>query len=223
MSQETFHRQTATYLAKVGECMPVLPKDEMQFWIDNPSDLKAALARALVREIHQADSKNESKPWEKVWKTINLGTRLKTANAFRTALKAAGYQIGDYANDILGKCEFEKSIAATPTSVDLILLTVGELGFKSGATREKIYAKAKKLGLELLPAEAGPQLRLQYTDQPMNEWNVIGMNPITNSDGDLSLFYVTHDGDGQWLRSDGDTPSSVWGHYVRFAFARKVQ
>ncbi|MEK7086815.1 MAG: hypothetical protein AAB935_00975, partial [Patescibacteria group bacterium] len=38
----------------------------------------------------------------RVWKTIRLGTGLKTADDFRNALKASGNQISDWAKDILG-------------------------------------------------------------------------------------------------------------------------
>lgn len=226
MSQETFHRQTATYLAKFAECMPNLSREDMQYWIDKPSELRSALSQALVREAAElkTDQKDSKlKPWEKVWKTITLGNGLSNAEEFRAALKTAGYRIGDYANDILGKEDFAQPIATTATSVDLIVVTVGDLGFKQGATREKIYAKAKRLGLELLPAEAGPQLRLQYSDQPMNEWNVIAMEPITDSDGSLGLFSVGRIDDGRWLRSCYVDPGYVWSAGYRFVFARKVQ
>jgi len=48
-----------------------------------------------------------------------------------------------------------------------------------------IYAAAKERGLELCPAEVGPQLRLQYQDQ-LDEWLVIGMEPILGPDGTLA-------------------------------------
>ena len=44
---------------------------------------------------------------------------------------------------------------------ELIKLKVKDLGFPSGATTDEIYQKAEELGLELCPAEVGPQLRLQ--------------------------------------------------------------
>ena len=159
----------------------------------------------------------------KVWKTIKLGSGLKTADDFRRSLKDNGFKLGDWANDILGKPAF--TVATEETEIDLVVVTVAELGFKNGATREQIYARAKERGLDLCPAEVGPQLRLQYKDQPTGEWLVIGMEPITFSVGSLLLFHVERAGVGLWLRSDYDGFGSVWsaGRRWVFAFPRKYQ
>lgn len=111
---------------------------------------------------------------------------LKTADDFRQAIKDGGMKIGDNANDILGKPEFVA--AAEETEVDLVKVTIAELGFTKGATHERIYSRAKKLGLELCPSEVGPQLRLQYKDQPKDEEVRVGMKPIRSSGGYLRGF-----------------------------------
>ncbi|MDO8664011.1 MAG: hypothetical protein Q7K44_00445, partial [Candidatus Liptonbacteria bacterium] len=116
-----------------------------------------------------------------LWKTIKLDTGLKTADDFRKALKQSGCKIGNWGNDILGNPAF--TVSDTETEVDLVNVSVAELGFKNGAPRKDIYERAVSLGLELCPNEVGPQLRLQYTDQPKGEWLRIAMEPITGSDG----------------------------------------
>jgi len=143
-----------------------------------------------------------------VWKTINLGTGLKTTDDFRKALKGRGFNIGNWANDILGKPAF--TAANEATEVDLVKVTVAELGFKKGARRDQIYERAKELGLELCAPEVGPQLRLQYQDQPNGEWLLIGMEPITGSDGYLLVFYVERDASELWLDSGWGGPGHVW-------------
>jgi hypothetical protein len=155
-------------------------------------------------------------PELKVFKTIKLGTGLKTADGFRKAVKDKGMRIGDYANDILGKPAF--TVAKGETEVDLVVISVAELGFKDGAKREDIYVRAKELGLELCPSEVGPQLRMQYVDQPKDEWLVIGMEPIADSDGDLKLFYVKHGDDDLWLSSHYHNPHYFWSGSYRFVF-----
>ena len=153
-----------------------------------------------------------------IWKTINLGTGLKTADDFRNALKKSKNRIGDWGNDILGKPAFTAS--ETEMDVDLVNVSVADLGFKDGAYRRDIIAKALELGLQLCPAEVRPQLRLQYADQPKGEWLVIGMEPITDSDGRLHVFGVGHDNDERWLSGYYGSPGHFWGAAHRFVFVR---
>jgi hypothetical protein len=153
------------------------------------------------------------------FRTIKLGTGLKTADDFRDALKKDGYRIGDWANDIIGKPAFTAS--ETETEVDLVVLTVAELGFKDGATRKDIYDRALERGLELCPSEVGPQLRLQYKDQPKGEWLVIAMEPITDSGGRLGVFYVGYDSVVRWLFALYGRPDRVWDADNRFVFVRR--
>ena len=155
----------------------------------------------------------------KVFKTIKLGTGLKTAGDFRKAIKDNKMRIGDWANDILGKPAF--TVAAEETELDLVVVSVAELGFKNGATREQIYARAKELDLDLCPAEVGPQLRLQDKDQPNGEWLVIAMEPITDSDGYLLLFDVERLDSDLWLHGYDAYPGYVWLAASRFVFSRR--
>lgn len=159
-----------------------------------------------------------AKVW-KTWKTIQLGTGLQTADDFRKAVKLAGMKIGDWANDILGKPAF--TATTSETEVELVVASVAELGFKDGATRKDIYVRAQELGLDLCPPEVGPQLRLQYTDQPKGEWLVIAMEPITDSDGNLSLFFVERDDDVRWLYALSGSPDHFWHGSSRFVFLRR--
>lgn len=150
-----------------------------QGWIDNP--------RALAKFLAGLCPPKGQGPFP-VWKTLTLGTGPKNANGFRRALKSGGFRIGDRGNDILGKSAF--TVSPKDTEVDLVVVTVSQLGFREGATRENIYKRAHELGLSLCPAEVGPQLRLAYKDQPQGEWCLIGMEPITDSDGYPCVFVV---------------------------------
>jgi hypothetical protein len=154
-----------------------------------------------------------------VWKTIRLGTGLKTVDDFRHALKDNGDRIGNWGNDILGKLAF--TVSDTETEVNLVVTSVAELGFKDGATRADIYKRAVELGLELCSPEVGPQLRLQYKDQPRGEWLIIGMEPISDSGGYLDVFVVEHVVDGRWLRGDYGGPDDFWGGSSRFVFVSR--
>jgi hypothetical protein len=151
-----------------------------------------------------------------IWKTIKLGTGIKDADDFRKAIKDCGMQIGDWANDILCKPQF--TVATEETEVDLVIVSVAELGFKNRAKLKDIFTRAKELGLQLCPNEVGPQLRLQYPDQSKNEWLIIGMEPVADSVGYLRLFSVAHGGGGLWLGAYYDYPDSVWISSNRFVF-----
>lgn len=151
-----------------------------------------------------------------VWKTIKLGTGLKTADGFRKSIKKNGMKISDWADDILGKI----TAAAEETELDLVKVKVAELGFKSGARRDQIYARAKELGLELCPSELGPQLRLQYQDQPEGEWLLIAMEPITPSDGALGVFSVEWHDSELWLYCHFGHPDHFWPSAYRWVFVR---
>ncbi|HEY9583978.1 MAG TPA: hypothetical protein VJI33_00105 [Candidatus Paceibacterota bacterium] len=153
-----------------------------------------------------------------LWRTIKLGTGLVTADDFRRALKAAGHHIGDWANDILGQCAFTAS--TKETEVDLVVVSVSELGFPNGATRQEIYRKAQKLGLMLCSPEVGPQLRLQYPDQPLNQWLLIGMEPIAGSVGYLRVFSVGRLDDGSWLSSNFGDADNFWDGDSLWVFVR---
>lgn len=152
------------------------------------------------------------------WKTIQLGTRLKFAEDFYQALHKDGCRISVCATDILGKPSF--SVASQATEVDLIKVTVSELGFPNGASVHDIYETALKRGLVRCPAEVGPQLRLQYLDQPMDDWILVGMEPITGSDGGLEVFLVARGGNGRWLDRSSGRPGNIWPGGIQWVFVR---
>ena len=155
----------------------------------------------------------------KIFKTINLGTGLKTADDFRKSLWDSGNKVSSEANGILGNPAF--TVAVKKIRIDLVIKSVGEIGFKGGATRKQIYGRANELGLDLCPAEVGPQLRLQYKDQPEEEHLIVAMNPIADSGGALELFSVERNDSGLWLSSYYDDPCIIWYAFIRFVFARR--
>jgi hypothetical protein len=158
-----------------------------------------------------------AKPLEMpVWKTVKLGLH-KSPDDYRAAIKKAKQKIGDWGDDILGRitCSQEE------TEVDLVVLSVGDLGFKDGARYADICAKAVELGLELCPAEVGPALRLQYPDQPRGEWVLVAIEAITDRYGDRNIFDVAHVSGELWLRGDSGHPDSFWVADDRFAFVRR--
>ena len=154
-----------------------------------------------------------------VLRTIKFGgTEHKTFEDFRGALKEARCHINDWAYDILGSPDF--TAATEESEVDLVAVSVAELGFQNGASRSDIYMRALELGLELCPPEVGPQLCLQYKAQPMDEWLLIGMEPIAGSGGSLGVFYVGHDGRSLWLYGCNSSFDNFWDISGLWVFVR---
>lgn len=154
-------------------------------------------------------------------KTINLGTGLLTADDFRRALRAGGFNVGDGADNIFNNLAFAESIAKVWTVVDLCVATTTQLtGQAEGVTIQEVLVGIKHLGGVLCSAEVGPQLRLQYLDQPHNEWLRIAMNPISRSDGDLGIFCVERNVSGLWLSGFCGCPDIVWHPACLWVFVR---
>ena len=153
-----------------------------------------------------------------IFLSIQLGTH-SSINSLRASLSNCGHSIGDWANNILDKI----TLASTPTTfLNLIVVSNADLGFSKGATFAETCAKAKESGLDLCPAEVGPQLRLQYTDQPRGEWLVIAMEPIADSDGGLDGFRVGRSVGGRsWLYAGCGSPSYFWFADDRFVFVSR--
>lgn len=135
-------------------------------------------------------------PEFKVWRTVRLGTGLRTADDFRAALTAANCRFNDA---ILSHIEDRTvEISEDGRDVQLVILRDEEedLGLDLFNDTELSYddlcARAQSLGLALCPPEVGLQLRLQYEDQPKGEWLQIAMQPIRNELGfDPKVFCVT--------------------------------
>jgi len=209
MSAKTYDKQSGKLIARIAENLPELSSDVMQGWIDNPKGLQ----KFLLGLNPPATPEDFA-----VWKTVKLGTH-KDAAALRKAMIDEGMKIGSWGDDILGKPAFKMS--SVEKDVDLVVRSVAELGFKKGATYVDICAKAKELGLELCPNEVGPQLCLQYKDQPKGEWLVIAMEAITDSGGVLGVFDVGRGDGDRWLGGDRGDPGCFWDADSRFVFVRR--
>jgi hypothetical protein len=150
-----------------------------------------------------------------VWKTIKLGTH-KTVADLKTAITSSGCRIADWADDLMKQAAF--TLAAEETEVDLVVKSVADLGFVRATPYRTICVKAQELGLALCPSEVGPQLRLQYLDQPKGEWLRVAMDPITGSGGDRGVFSVGRGGNGRWLVWHYGDPDGTWFPGDRFVF-----
>ena len=153
-----------------------------------------------------------------VWKRITVGT-FANSFALRNALDAAGCGIGDQAEEILARPTF--TLGATKTDVELVAVSAAELGFQTdAASLAEIYARAQRLGFELAAAEVAPQLRLQYFDQPIGEFFLIGMEPIKTWKGEPVILTVANGGAGLVLIGQDGSADAEIPVASRFLFVR---
>jgi hypothetical protein len=120
--------------------------------------------------------------------------------------------------------------------IETTKLRVADLDFPEGAlTREIIGSdrdrdlfgnpapfnggRAHELGLELCPGVIGPELRLQYSDQPLGERLHIAMKPIKSGDGEPRIFVVAHDTNGLSLDAARARPDDYWAPDAIFVFS----
>jgi hypothetical protein len=156
-----------------------------------------------------------------VWKTIMLGT---FANSFALigALDAAGCSIGDSAGEILARPAF--TLSATKADVELFAVSAGELGFQAEtASLADIYARARQLGFGLATAEVAPQLRLQYFDQPIGEFLIVGMKPIRSWNGKPVILNVANGGAGLIIVGQDGSADAQIPVACRFLFVRPME
>ena len=118
----------------------------------------------------------------------------------------------------------DKLLSATKASVELFAVSAAELGFQTDtASLADIYARAKQLGFRLAAAEIGPQLRLQYFDQPIGEFLIIGMEPIRTWKGEPVILTVANGGAGLILIGQDGSADAQISVASRFLFVRSRQ
>lgn len=209
----TFNSQTAKFLGVVGENMPEMSGSLMQGWIECPKALQHALRGALCPLEATAPT---NKPNFQTWRTITLG-RCQSVQDLSLALKSKGFEFGRPAAALLEKVTF----ASMETQLPLVNVSVRELGLEDGAILIQIYARAWECGLSLVPAEAGPQLRLQYPDQHDGAWLCLGMQPLPDAQGFQSVFYLERIMGYLWLNTEYAHSSHFSSPDRRWVFAKR--
>lgn len=205
---KTYHTQTARFIAAIADAMPSdVPADVMQGWIESPKALRKALADILCPP-HETDFP--------IWKSVTIGN-LGDATAARKQLKAAGIKVGKWGDDILDRATFEDAEA----TLDLVRVSVKELGLKNGATTAEIYAAAECHGLSRCPDEVAPQLWLQYSDLLSHgESSLVAREEVVDLGRNRSVFYLVHSDYGRGFRAANGHPDNKWDNFHHWVFVR---
>ena len=160
----------------------------------------------------------ESFPNKKVFlKTVETNPNIKSGADAEKELLAKGFRISDVAKQMLEKTAFSKE----SKEYELVSFSVASLGFPNGATVKDIFAKGQELGLELCPAEVGPNLRLQYQDQSNGEYLYLAMETITDADGYPKVWFVGRASDEAWLFNRWARPGHEWDAVRQVVFVRR--
>jgi hypothetical protein len=152
-----------------------------------------------------------------VWKTIRVGTVADKWDLHH-ALDAANCGIGDSAEDIFAQPDF--IVSATKIEADLVSVSLVQLGIER-ARFEDLFAQAQRFGFAPAAAEIGPQLRLQYFEQPLGEFLNIAMAPIKTRDGKPKIFVVGNGGAGLLLTGTDAGDATEFHASARFVFVRQ--
>lgn len=152
--------------------------------------------------------------------SIQIGT-FENVKAMRQALKDAKCNVSDYASDLMDDLMDRMTLVAEPTTLDLYKATNAELGLTQGGTIAQSFEAIAKFGGVKLPAEAGPQYRLQNSDQKLGEWELMCMDPIAGRYGYPCVFCVAHDGGGLWLDGRFARPGYFYFADFVWVFGRK--
>lgn len=127
------------------------------------------------------------------------------------ALERQGIDVSEHAKEMIKSLDFMPNssvlngisrdrIFQDGEVVNVVRLSVRDLGFMNPPTKNELLAKAQECGLELCSAEVGLLYRLLYVDQPQNELLYIGMKPVAVS-GNPFIFMLGRHNDGLWLDS----------------------
>jgi hypothetical protein len=186
-------------------------------WLGLVISVGAAFAQERIPGA-QSSGVDVNKPAHfQIWRTITLGS-YKGVEAYRDALDIAKIKIGDSADEILGRPAFP--YARTKTGVELAVLSAAELGVESDrASLDEVYQRARQAGLNLCPAEVGPQLRLDYRNQPLGEALDIAMEPVATYGGEPTILTLANWGTGLLLIGRDGRPESMVFRKSRFVFA----
>lgn len=207
-------------------CLPLMLCVSIALFLNKQAQAQCSAHDALHRHLDIVEASSgvtppiESAVSIRVWKSIQTGT-FRSKTALYEALEDAHCGIGDTAEQILVTPEFV--LSCTAMSLDLVAMSLPELGFAGEKVQlREIYAQAQKLGFALPAAEVGPQLRLQYLDQPVGEFLVVAMAPIRTRTGASSIFIVANGGAGLLLLGAEVNANTEYYASSRFVFVRPI-
>ena len=104
---------------------------------------------------------------KKNWKQINKIDFLNAKECLR-ALKEKNYKTSLWVENIFESSDFNYDKIDYP--INLIRISLKELGFDIHAELKNVYKKIEEKGLDLVPPQIALYSRMIYDEQPTGEW-----------------------------------------------------
>ncbi|MCC6639265.1 hypothetical protein IT409_01755, partial [Candidatus Falkowbacteria bacterium] len=149
----------------------ILPTPELQEIWDN---IEAKIENGDAK-IHEIGIGGRSKD-QLIHEIKNLGNEISKDALLMMEVMAQGE-------------DFKASEKNQNQVLKIIELSVEDLGFSEKAFAAKVFERAVELGLQLCPAEIGPELRIKYQNQKEGEDVYVGMMPIRIGYGQDALVF----------------------------------
>ena len=148
-----------------------------------------------------------------------------------TQLAEANVELNEAAKELFASDRFTTS--DTPQTLVTVEVAVRDLGFAQGATFLELCDRAVALGLCPPPIELGPQMRLQYLDQPEGYWGhpvtthrappgsiTVASPPLSQDEKFPKGFYLRRIKGVLWLRGYWASAENVWNPDDHLVFCK---
>jgi hypothetical protein len=176
-----------------------------------------SVRREMVKEISDVRIEQIIESGRAIERTVLLGTGLKTPRDFIDAFMQADKKTSDGARDLISSPNFV--VSQVEKEIKTLYILRSALNLPASAPLEDVYIAGKKLGLELCPAEVGPQLRIQADFKEVAASSVVCMKPLMDSHGRMCAFnLIEYSLSDQWLTAP---PVKNLGTSRIFVFVRK--
>lgn len=152
----------------------------------------------------------------KIFKSISIGGVNK--EVLIQKLVDHGVQFNVYAHTLFAHPAF--AVPEKPEAVDLVKISMSDLGFSEPHMFGDITKKANELGLKLCPLYLGAFLRLEYLEQPESPYLTIASAKPENDDEHPNGFYVRHLDGVLWLRGYRASDDYEWPLDSEFVFVK---
>ncbi|HAU65745.1 MAG: hypothetical protein UT30_C0007G0026 [Candidatus Uhrbacteria bacterium GW2011_GWF2_39_13] len=150
-------------------------------------------------------------PDKKIRSKVTLNVETKSLEETFQMLKDRGVRISSQAKEVMKNLDFIMS--KETETMNVVAVTLADLGFSKKAKTQEVYAKAKALGLEPCPAHAAFYYDHFEHNGERSFFN-LAMDPISVSEGENTVFFsifsqdedvrisTTMFDDDQWSPSD---------------------